>query len=170
MRIESLASRAGAGKQRHRTGESGARNGHFRPLWREGRNKMLLVHNVAPDRARLLPSHDTWASRVARSRFAQLLAAALLAAGVILRADLLAVKLETENNKVNAFPRSGRHRLLAGFPLQSNKNSQTPPPPPLEPPLFPPCNKNPYSVSQDLLLWSNLSFVFRDQTITFSVP
>lgn len=92
------------------------------------------------------PSHSTWAARATRSRFVQLLVAAILAIWLTVRADLLPADLgELEPDKSGAFPRVGSRWSLARYASLDNKSCQSPPDPPPDP-LFPPrSNKSPYS-------------------------
>ncbi len=127
-----------------------------------GPGRVAFVHN---------PSHSTWAARATRSRFVQLLAAAVLAIWLTVWADLLPAELgELESNEASAFPRVRNRISLARSPLQSNRyfESHQPPPPDHQPPLQ--SSKNPYPESVlSFLSRADLGFVSRDQIITFFV-
>lgn len=96
------------------------------------RCKLTPVHN---------PSHGTWAVRATRSKLVQVPIASILAAWLIVRAELLPADLgELEPDKSGAFPRIGGRRSLDRCAPLDNKSSQSPPDP-----LFPPqSNKSPY--------------------------
>ena len=103
----------------------------------KGHCKLTPVHN---------PSHGTWVARATRSKLVKVPVASILAAWLIVRAELLPADLgELEPDKSGAFPRVGSRRSLARYASLDNKSCQSPPDPPPDPLFPPPSNKSPYS-------------------------
>ena len=86
-----------------------------------------------------LPSHNTLIARLAKSRATQLLVVAVLATGLVLRADLLPADIEDlEPKDADGFPATANRR----FALFQDDN-KNPDPPPVDPEPDPPTDPDP---------------------------